>query len=902
MGALAPVSHWLPEDDLLLKNSIEAGASLESLAKGAVQFSRKFSVQELQDRWHSLLYDPVISAEASFHMIEFERSALTLPSKFSRAGNSKENKRLSRKRKAESVRSCYYALRKRIHNEPFSSMDLSFLVAPDNGNFFENGDEPLSGDCILGDPMSNHFGLQESHLDIMHQSFPPILTDGGTSSGDGHMALGFHRGLDHPVEDGFTLQQDDIHNEIPHIFEENQSYTGNGCEVDDLGQPKQVPGMYETNHLEENPPSAYGQMDSCPGNVCPDFDGNQIFHSPIPECGASFPNLEYSSPLPEMPIWRTVEDIPSPSIQVDNSHREEDLHTGDAFALTDDGDAKDTSTPGCDFVDVNSELKMQMPCDELKCQAGGAEGYLAELSNSLLNFNEEELMTLGDVEKEMIDKSFFDGLNLLLNSPNDVNQDHMPSPEPKTSVTPYYLANASGSCPVESVENVQMQSSASGSCPVESVENVQMQSSASASDPQFPKLIDGVICCTLNMEDPDIPCNDDVFFPNKLQPLSVSAVAQREAGNSTCSSVKDFSGNKNLTDGGPVLLQREQENPAQSQVSSQMMGSQVIPEKGQFHPVGDRGVKFGLPNCDSPHLASRKLGIACGGSNLTNSMNICTDSNQPARLKEENNDVAPVKNIGHTLTDSFMDRPAFGSDSYKRNANGVKQECDDPATIQDCQALNAEFGSTNIPDLEPDINDPISEPEEPSIESDDDVPYYSDIEAMILDMDLDPDDQDIYEQEVSKYQHEDTRRAIIRLEQGAHCYMQRDIESHGAFAILYGRHSKHYIKKPEVLLGRSTVDAVVDIDLGREGRANKVSRRQAIINIDEGGCFHIKNLGKSSISVNNKEVPSGQSLSLTSSCLIELRGMPFMFEMNQTCVKRYLDGITSENQNQEHQI
>jgi hypothetical protein len=28
--------------------------------------------------------------------------------------------------------------------------------------------------------------------------------------------------------------------------------------------------------------------------------------------------------------------------------------------------------------------------------------------------------------------------------------------------------------------------------------------------------------------------------------------------------------------------------------------------------------------------------------------------------------------------------------------------------------------------------------------------------------------------------------------------MRRAIASHGAFAILYGRHSKHYIKKPEV--------------------------------------------------------------------------------------------------------
>ncbi|KAK1353461.1 hypothetical protein POM88_052596 [Heracleum sosnowskyi] len=34
-----PSTPWIPEDDLLLKNSIEAGASLEALAKGAVKFS-----------------------------------------------------------------------------------------------------------------------------------------------------------------------------------------------------------------------------------------------------------------------------------------------------------------------------------------------------------------------------------------------------------------------------------------------------------------------------------------------------------------------------------------------------------------------------------------------------------------------------------------------------------------------------------------------------------------------------------------------------------------------------------------------------------------------------------------------------------------------------------------------
>jgi hypothetical protein len=35
----------------------------------------------------------------------------------------------------------------------------------------------------------------------------------------------------------------------------------------------------------------------------------------------------------------------------------------------------------------------------------------------------------------------------------------------------------------------------------------------------------------------------------------------------------------------------------------------------------------------------------------------------------------------------------------------------------------------------------------------------------------------------------------------------------------------------QVLLGRATEDVIVDIDLGREGRANKISRRQVRFSI-----------------------------------------------------------------------
>ncbi|KAF5735984.1 hypothetical protein HS088_TW14G00114 [Tripterygium wilfordii] len=181
-------------------------------------------------------------------------------------------------------------------------------------------------------------------------------------------------------------------------------------------------------------------------------------------------------------------------------------------------------------------------------------------------------------------------------------------------------------------------------------------------------------------------------------------------------------------------------------------------------------------------------------------------------------------------------------------------------------------------------------------ESDDDIPCFSDIEAMILQMDLSPDDEDSNVLEkVSRYQHEDTKKKIIRLEQCAHSSMQRAIASKGAFAILHGCRLKHYIKETEVILGRATDETDVDIDLRREGCANKISRRQALIRMGEDGSFFLKNLGKSSMFVNGKEVTTGQHMHLTPSCLIEIRELAFVFDINHKSVKRYLANAGSKN-------
>ncbi|KAJ9186507.1 hypothetical protein P3X46_002072 [Hevea brasiliensis] len=870
MGALAPVSPWMPEDDLLLKNAVEAGASLESLAKGAVKFSRKFTVREIQERWHSLLYDPIVSAEAAFHMIEFERSESTFPSKFSRAGNTKENKCLSGKRKAESVHSCYYALRKRIRNEPFNTMDLGFLTAPTDNNYMGNEDDLFSGHCMLGDPVSNHFQLQESNLDIMHHPFPQI--------GDDNAAHAFHAQFQKTVLEDYPMEQDNVHKETPHIHGENMSHSRNGSVIEEFG----------SKELAVNSDQVHG---------CSKFGEDHVFSSPIPECGMSFHNLEFSSPLPEMPIWRTVEGVSSPIIPVN-------MHTGDLFSLPGDGDTKNTCLSEYD-IHRDSNLKLEIPCAEMKNTAASTEGYLAELSNSLLNFTNEEELLFTDDGKDAIDKSYYDGLSsLLLSSPNDANQNHVErATEPESSIAPDYLINKSGASHGKLDED--RGSHYSGDAIGDS--DVQFHTSASISNPHFPELSAGVIICTLNTEDPEIPYNDDVVFTNHLHPKSFSSIARQnfhDVGKPNSSTVKEFSKDPKTSEGGPVLMQRDLEKTGHSHVSSHMIRSQLRPEISSLHPVGDRGVKFGLPSGSSTQSS---MSIACCGSSQINSANAGTETLKPAKLKEETPEEVPVRHFNHNAADSSMEMPAVAPDGYKcysqTNANDVKQDLCAPTRIQKHHASHANSGSTGIMSSEHGIDHPLSDPEEPPIESDDDVPYFSDIEAMILDMDLDPEDQDLYSsEEVSRYQHEDMKRVIMRLEQGAHSYMQRAIASQGAFAVLYGRRSKHYIKKPEVLLGRAADDAIVDIDLGREGRTNKISRRQATINLDKGGSFYLRNIGKCSITVNDKEIAAGQSLNLTSSCLIEIRGMPFIFETNQTRVKQYLDGLIQKNQTQKHQL
>ncbi|XP_057975840.1 uncharacterized protein LOC131163120 [Malania oleifera] len=850
MGALAsPIpSPWIPEDDLLLKNAVEAGASLESLAKGAVQFSRRFMVRELQDRWYSLLYDPVVSGEASARMIEFDHSASNLPSQSHRFRNIISNKCVSGKRKVETVRKCYYAMRKRICSEPLNSMDLSLLLPPSNDNCFGNGDEPFAN-YMVGDHFSNNFMFEESNMNITGHDFPQTGMDGAADDGIGGTSNAFHTGS------------------------HEEDFPGNFSGMEEFCQPNELPvhNLFETDDLEAKPALAFDHINTNPGNICPEFEGSQVCNSPISDSDMPYDNLGYSSPLHEMPLWRTIEGIAAPTMPIDDNLREKDQLTGDTFALPDDDDTKNASISPYDVHSV-SKVENQIPCDELKSDAS-PEGYLAELSNSLMDFSNEEELLLMDNGKYVIGKSFYDGLSSLLSSPHNVNKEHILSvAEPEASVAldaPLMIPSAT--CCGVSAEDVE---SHGGDGDVVCNSEAQVLSSASVVVPEFPERRDGVIFCSFNTEDPNIPCNGDIFIPNEVPSTSLSPIILRsfpEAHNPTSSSLKVA---QMPSERGPIL----QKIPGRSNASSQMIGSRMLPEMCQNRQVGD----------------SRDAGITCGDPSQINSENVFSNAFTPGKLKAESVGAHLEQHRSCNAADSFLDK---GCDNYRScpqtYAGCSKVDAQD--ITQNNQVSHAELDSIDgaVPQIL--ASTITSDQEELPSESDDDIPYVSDIEAMILDMDLGPDDQDLCSiRKALRHQPEEIQRTLIRLEQGGHSYMRRAIASHGAFAVLYGRHSKHYIKKPEVLIGRATEDVSVDIDLRGEGRANKISRRQATITMDKGGSFYLTNLGKCSILVNDKEVPPGQSLSLNSNCLVEIRGMPFIFETNQTCVRQYLDKITKE--------
>lgn len=817
MGSLVPVSHWLPRDDLLLKQGIEDGASLESLARGAKRFSRRFTLQELQNRWYSLLYDPVVSEEASLHMFQLDPYASTAQSK-----SQKEGKHLPGKRKTESVRKRYYAMRKRICNDPFDLMDMDLL---DGTGYCDPGDrhESCSANCLTGDPFSNFLDDPKPVLGRNCQPFPEFHSTEAVCTGAGASAAAFRGEIctgDHnnvgdfvPTEENFDLDAKHPTTYCQH-YDEDTDACGFGCEV------------LQTSASE---------------------------HS-------TSPNFGYAT-VPEVPSWSPIEGFPN-SILADALGDGEQLATKEPLNL--DGVLSNEMTlPGDGAMCSSSDLKVQMSCDNGSGATANAEEYLIELSNSLLNCStEDELLFDGS---DMIDKSYIENLSsLLLNFPDENDK-----PNIGVSETPG-ASDKDNDCETNSA-GLNGESSAKGLYGrvdhhvVGSLET-QKLSSALKVNPACPEMRNGVICCVLNTEDTEIPNNDDVFLPFRMPSVSSCAMGDAELDilhSPLTSPVNMFPCSSKVTNG--PIIKVEQKN---GDISSRL----TIPSRPKVFS-GTQMINHA--KCEEP-----------------------TNEGPTFPIKESMVVNEQLKILDHDSHDPLIPTRGEVSDShlrFQKSGPGSNWELSTSAT-QKHEILHAEHQriENKTPELITDY--PVSDEEEFSCESDGDVPYCSDVEAMILDMDLIPDDQDSYSsQRVSSYQNEEAKRIIMRLEQAAESYMQRIMSAHGAIALLHGRYSKHFIKKTEVLLGRATQDVNVDINLGREAHGNKISRRQAIIKMDNDGSFHLRNYGRQSIYVNGKEVVHGEDVTLVSGSLLEIRGTSFIFETNRAYVKHQSSNLLKES-------
>ncbi|WOL13195.1 hypothetical protein Cni_G21964 [Canna indica] len=778
---LAPMTKWLPEDDLLLKNAVEAGASLQSLAKGAVQFSRRFTIQELQDRWLSLLYDLDTSEDASARIIEIESQlSLSVPSKANKNFDSKIMQTSFGKRKSQSVQSYYYAMRKRVCSNPCTSANLDFLVQPGL-----RSSKPYTSGC------EDQFNYHNRY----------------------HVIDGIPRPTKFSCEHPETGYESYIYNSTVAAGDISSHAEAHVDSVaDELSHEKMEMDFFEPLSND---------------NLSSEFTDSNALHQ-----------LCHSSPPLELPSMTVNEDndacdMPTISYcndKVTRMHSIDDIkiiHSSCVGAEVEpqvDGGASETCLVNPHVVSGND---------------------MAFLSPHMNCHEDDHLLV--DVDAYIAEKPCFDNLeSIFLSSPNSAREGVLPNSNEHiaTEVSKTSLPDT-GCCgePSSRPGGLNSSNDNSVSCSYSAAIFPLISPKASCNSDPF----DGYLVCVLNAEDQEIPCND-----HALLPLGLSHGYEEDHNLGSCAMGFPVDGKISV---GEVTTENKEQVKSLFQTSNSHRMNLEQLGSGFAARIIRQDTAIHEPNPSIPatsHLHSK------GSFDIKEEI-ITSGSRRFRNYKLRSSYCSADANVYNALQGDVLPSHAEKDSEELRLRDELK-----------------------IP--------PHTDKEELFSDSKPDIPRFADIEAMILAMDLDLYNQGScpFNMEASRYQSEESKKAIIRLEQGARSFVNRAISSRRALAILYGRHLKYFIRKPQVLMGRATQDVKVDIDLGLEGRTNTVSRRQATIKMDRDGSFVLKNIGKFSVFVNGKEVPARSSIYLKSESLIEVRDMTFMFEVNLSAVRQYI--------------
>eukprot|EP00126_Sphaerothecum_destruens_P002649 Sdes_comp16084_c0_seq1m5287 len=75
-GSVVDLSKWRPIDDVVLINAVQQVPDLLTISK-SVNFSRRYSLEQISERWNALLYDPIQSRRASAALSKLDPSLLS---------------------------------------------------------------------------------------------------------------------------------------------------------------------------------------------------------------------------------------------------------------------------------------------------------------------------------------------------------------------------------------------------------------------------------------------------------------------------------------------------------------------------------------------------------------------------------------------------------------------------------------------------------------------------------------------------------------------------------------------------------------------------------------------------------------------------------------------------------
>ncbi|EIE21434.1 hypothetical protein COCSUDRAFT_66884 [Coccomyxa subellipsoidea C-169] len=117
----------------------------------------------------------------------------------------------------------------------------------------------------------------------------------------------------------------------------------------------------------------------------------------------------------------------------------------------------------------------------------------------------------------------------------------------------------------------------------------------------------------------------------------------------------------------------------------------------------------------------------------------------------------------------------------------------------------------------------------------------------------------------------------------------RQLDRAGALAMLSGKRVRFVIKRSAFSIGRPTSShGAVDVDLGREGDASRVSRHQARVALRPDGAFAVTNCGRRKLHINGCQVDRGQSAVMQHLSLLEVGGIRLLLHINHSAVRRLL--------------